>query len=124
MRIRDWSSDVCSSDLEVGRHSVLPAAGRSSAPDFARVVDEVAAHDLLDPAFGIAALSQQTGKLLELGRPVKVEDEGHGVRVLAGRADAGGAPVGDLLGDAAAIGGHVVDAGRAAVGADADMVLG
>ena len=96
---------------------------RASAPDALGVPDEVAAHDLLDPGPGVAALLEQTDQPVELVDAVQVGHEGQRVRALAGGADAGGLPLGDVVGQGEPVGVEVVDAGDGAVGADADGVL-
>ena len=62
--------------------------------------DEVAAHDLLDPGPGVAALLEQADQRWNWSTPRRSAHEGQRVGALAGGADAGGLPVGDVLGQA------------------------
>src|SRR3546814_3859330 len=58
MRISDWSSDVCSSDLSTGPKSLDPATGEPWALDFPviTVADMVRAQKLLIDRLGIDKL--------------------------------------------------------------------
>src|SRR5215216_2138823 len=94
-----------------------------SSPYFPCKRDEVEGHDLFDARRGIAARLEQSDEAAELVGAAQSLDERQRVGILAGGADAGGAALGDLRAHRGAEGGHVVDAGSAAVGADADMVL-
>jgi hypothetical protein len=111
----------------VRSRAVVIASGvayrKGSAPDALGVHDEVAAHDLLDPIPRVAAVFEQSDQAAELVDTVQVGHEGQRVRALAGGADAGGLPVGNVVGQGEPVGVEVVDAGDGAVGADADRVL-
>src|SRR3546814_13927932 len=80
MRISDWSSDVCSSDLALGGAEQLRAAGDVAVADDAdplalfQRLDDVAVHrdaaDLLDPATGDRLAVGDQGQGFERGAGV------------------------------------------------------
>lgn len=62
---------------------------RLPAPDFSGVAYEIEPLDLFDPRPAIAPPAEQADELAELIRAAEAFDEGEGVGVLAGGADAG-----------------------------------
>src|SRR3546814_20153282 len=86
MRISDWSSDVCSSDLRTSFRNLPADAIAVGAPDLRAL--RVAAGD------EARALDQQAaGRLVELGMPARRGDlaSGRPARRVIGQATAGGA---------------------------------
>src|SRR3546814_5307357 len=74
MRISDWSSDVCSSDLFMG--SALPLRGRSGQPIElgAGIVEHLKGIDQFAARFEQRALGIQDVQVGELALPIRSEE--------------------------------------------------
>src|SRR3546814_15199896 len=70
MRISDWSSDVCSSDLAVGRGEGREVATRprreAAVPLGRRQVERFRRQRLVDPAAAVAAALDLAARLMEI----------------------------------------------------------
>src|SRR3546814_9855226 len=83
MRISDWSSDVCSSDLRASEHPLALAIVDAA---LARDIDIPAVSDFDSPT-GKGALGTVVGKRITLGNARFLDEEGVATSSLAAQAD-------------------------------------
>src|SRR3546814_10413892 len=83
MRISDWSSDVCSSDLRASEHPLALAIVDAA---LARDIDIPAVSDFDSPT-GKGALGTVEGKRITLGNARFLDEEGVATSSLAAQAD-------------------------------------
>src|SRR3546814_291569 len=98
MRISDWSSDVCSSDLQGSRHVQLstmslhigPAPAKQSYLDKARIIKAAKATgaDAMHPGYGFLSEDDEFADLCEASRLIFVGPTGDSIRRMGDKISA------------------------------------